>query len=89
MPILYYINSDLNPGQVPVTWKDGVVTMSTLALRASASVMWAAGYDVLLETPFFEYFDSRYGRNGWKGIDKHFSDAYTERGNQLAWSPPH
>ena len=60
----------------------------------SASVMWAAGYDVLLETLFFEYFDqkdklgsgrsdcqlfSRYGRNGWKVIDKHVSDAYTER----------
>ena len=38
----------LLPGQVPITWKAEVVTMGTLALRASASVMWAAGCDVLL-----------------------------------------
>ena len=49
----------LLPGQVPITWKAEVVTIGTLALRASASVMWAAGYDVLLETPFFEYFDRK------------------------------
>jgi hypothetical protein len=65
MPILYYINSDLKSGPVPVTWKAGVVTMSTLALRASASVMWAAGYDLLLETPFFEYFDRKDKPGRW------------------------
>ena len=46
MPIRYYINSELMPseweepllpGQVPITWKAEVVTMGTLALRASAS----------------------------------------------------
>jgi hypothetical protein len=46
----------LLPGQVPVTWKAEVVTMG---------MMWAAGYDVLLETPFFEYFDQRDKPGSW------------------------
>ena len=40
----------LLPGQVPTTWQAEVETMGML---------WEAGYDVLLETPFFEYFDQR------------------------------
>jgi hypothetical protein len=31
--------------------------MGTLAPGDNACVMWAAGYDIQLETPFFEYFD--------------------------------
>ena len=34
----------LLPGQIPVTWKAEVVTMG---------IMWAAGYNVLLETRWF------------------------------------
>jgi hypothetical protein len=40
-------------------WSGAPVTIGTLALRARASVMWAAGYDVRLETLFFEYFDQK------------------------------
>jgi hypothetical protein len=68
--------------------------ISALARSASASVMWAAGYDALLETPFFEYFDQRdqlgrspqsladpscYGRNSQKaGICQPFGIMVTQ-----------